>query len=107
MRSKLCAFCFHEHEIADRELADFGRRGDKRAAEIFRTKFNPTFADLNVRLGAFVRFDVEREMIRSNVIADEAALIVWRAQQNIGGSQVAHRSLGIDVELAERIDFVA
>src|SRR5215831_7706835 len=45
---KLRAFCFGKNKIASRELADVAIL--KRAGEIFRTSFNPAFADLNIRV---------------------------------------------------------
>ena len=105
MRDKLCAFRFREHEIADRELADFGIV--ERTAEIFWTKLNPALADLNVRAGTFFRFDIDVKMIGCQIITDCAALIVNRPQQNIERIQIAERSLGIDVKLAERFNLVA
>ena len=42
---ELCAFCLGEHEIAGAKLSNLTIL--KRAAEIFRTSFNPAFADLN------------------------------------------------------------
>ena len=46
-------------------------------------------------------------MIASDVIADDAALIFSRSEQNIDRRQIAHRGLSIDVEFAQGIDFVA
>src|SRR5215831_862186 len=46
-------------------------------------------------------------MIRSDVIANMAALIIRRSKQKIERSQVAHGCLSVDVELAQRIDFIA
>ena len=43
---ELCAFCLGEHEIAGTKLPDLAIL--ERAAEVFRTTFNPAFADLDV-----------------------------------------------------------
>ena len=81
MCDKLRAFRFDEHEITDRELRDVAIL--ERAAEIFRTKLNPAFTDLDVRVGMFFRFDVDPKVIACDVIADEAAFVVCRSEQNI------------------------
>src|SRR5438105_9183386 len=44
---ELCAFCLCQHQIARTKLPDVAIL--KRAAEVFRTSFNPAFTDLNVR----------------------------------------------------------
>src|SRR5262249_42008876 len=46
---ELCAFCLRKHEIAGAKLSDLAIL--KCAAEVFRTTFNPAFADLNVWRG--------------------------------------------------------
>src|SRR5437867_7002839 len=46
MLDKLGAFCLGEDEIAGRKFADVAIL--ERTAEIFRTGFNPVFADLNL-----------------------------------------------------------
>src|SRR5438132_457028 len=92
----------------------------KCAAEIFRTSLNPAFADVDLWSGELPRaqrrrssalhfwFDVDLEIIRSDVIANSTALIdqgeaIWshrRSEQNINRTQIADRSLSIDVEFA-------
>src|SRR6266850_93728 len=46
-------------------------------------------------------------MIARDIIADHTALIFSRSEQNIDRGQIAHRGLSIDIEFAQRIDFVA
>src|ERR1700736_5556446 len=102
---ELVALRFREHEIAHRELADATIL--KRAAKIFCATLDPAFADLNLRLRTFFRFDVDLQMIAVDVIADEPTLIVGRAEQDIDCVQIAHRSLSVDVELEQRFNLVA
>jgi hypothetical protein len=58
----------------------------------------------------FFWFDVDLEIIRSDIVSNVAALIVdqrraiWPhrcSEQNINRTQIADRSLSIDVELAQ------
>ena len=46
-------------------------------------------------------------MIGGEVVTDNTVLIIGCSEQKIGGSQVAHRSLRVDVELAQRFDLIA
>ena len=46
-------------------------------------------------------------MIARDIIADHTALIFSRSEQNIDRGQIAHRGLSIDIEFAQRIDFIA
>ena len=46
-------------------------------------------------------------MIFLKVIADLSALVFSRAEENIDRGQIAHGGLGIDVELAHRLNVVA
>ena len=82
MLDKLGAFCLGEDEIAGRKFADVAIL--ERTAEIFRTGFNPVFADLNLCVGNFLGFDIEDEMIWRYVIADETALVIRCSKQKIG-----------------------
>src|SRR6266404_344629 len=84
---ELVALGFSEKKIADRKLANIAIR--KRAAEVFRTFFNPTFADLNSRFGFFLRLVVDRQIICADVIANAAALVVGRAEEDVDLAQVA------------------
>src|SRR5206468_2915196 len=70
---KLRAFRLGEHEIAGRKLSNAAIL--ERAAEIFRTGFNPAFADLDLCVRNSSWFDLDLEMIRSDVIANKPALI--------------------------------
>src|SRR5438105_9479954 len=78
---KLRAFCLGEHEIPGRKLADIAIF--ERAAEILRTGFNPALADLDLCIRSSFRFDVDPEMIWSDVIANESVLIVRCSEQKI------------------------
>ena len=75
--------------------------------------------------GIIIRLDLDLKMIGREIIADGAALIIYQrsaifrsavrtrdrrslaAKQNIGASQIAHRRLRVDIELAQRFNFVA
>src|SRR4029453_2205549 len=46
-------------------------------------------------------------MIACDIIADDNALIFSRSEQNIDRGQIAQRGLSIDIEFAQRIDFIA
>ena len=46
-------------------------------------------------------------VIFRDVVAHGSALVFGRAEQDIDRLEIAHRGLRIDVELAERFDFVA
>ena len=45
--------------------------------------FDPAFADLDVRIGNFLRFDINDEMVVGDVISNETALAIHRFEQNI------------------------
>src|SRR6516162_3063922 len=109
---ELRALCLGEHEIAGAKLPNLAVL--KRAAEIFRTTFNPSPADLDVWRGELLRarrrsssalqwwLDIDDQVAFVNVITDRAVLIRCSlVQQNIDRTQIAHRGLGIDVELAQ------
>ena len=105
-RGELRALRFHQHEIADREIADVA--AVERAPKIFRLFFaEPAFANFNVGFALFLRFDFEPEMIRRYVIADDRSLLFRSLEQNFDALQVADGCLRIDVEFAERLDIVS
>src|SRR6516225_5654816 len=82
---ELCAFCFGEHEIAGAKLSNVAIL--KRAAEIFRSTFNPAFADLKVWKSELVRarrrwssdlqwwLDIDDQITLADVIANRRALM--------------------------------
>ena len=79
---KLRPFSLCQHEIAGCKLSHLAIL--ECAAEIFRTSFNPAFADLDVRVRLYFRLDFDLEMIWSDVIANEPALAIRCFKQNIG-----------------------
>src|SRR5215469_2155856 len=98
---KLGAFCLGEHEIARAKLSNLAIL--KSAAEIFRSSFNPSFADLNVWRGELLRarrrrssalhfgFDIDDQITIANVIANETALVRRSLiQQDVDRPQIAH-----------------
>src|SRR5205085_11294240 len=100
-------------KITNPELADVGVL--KRAAEIFRPSFDPALTDENLwsrNLTAkssqvFGGLDVDRQVVFGDVIANEAALVIGRAEEDVDLAQVADGSLSINIELAQRFDVVA
>src|SRR5919108_5243741 len=70
---ELCAFRLREHEIAGTKFSNVAIL--KRAAEVFRTRFDPAFADLNVRIRNWVRLNIYGQIALANVIARRSALI--------------------------------
>src|SRR5262249_39353548 len=57
---------------------------------------------------AFRGLDVDDQIALANIIANRTALIrCYLIQQNVDRPQIAHRSLRIYVELAQRFDLIA
>src|SRR5262249_55837855 len=96
---------FSEQKIPDREFADVAVL--KCAAEVFRAFFGPAFADLNLSVGFFFGFNVDLQIVFTDVITDHAARVVRCAEKNVDLAEVADRSLRVDVDLAKRLGGVA
>ena len=103
--NELVALRFREQKIADREFADIAIL--KRTAEVLGSAFNPAFTDWNLRFRFFFGLDLDDEIVIGDVIPNEAALVIGCAEKDVDLAQVAHGSLSIDVELAERFDVIA
>ena len=104
-RGELRAFCLHQHEVADGEIADVAVV--ECAAEILRLiAAQPAFADQNIGIVIFLRLDREPQMIGRDVIADSAFLLFRGGEQDLDALQIPHGRLRVDVELAQRFDVV-
>src|ERR1043166_1108845 len=102
---ELVAFRFGEKKVPHREFANVTIL--KRAAEILRPLFDPAFADLDPRGRSLLRFQIDRQIVFADVVANKTALIVGAAEQDVDFTEVADRCLRVDVEFAERFDIVA
>ena len=69
--------------------------------------FNPAFADLDFGVVGLFRLDRDAQMIRFDIMANFAALIFCRVEKQIDRGQITNGSLRIEIELAERFNFVA
>ena len=105
---ELRMFRVSDHEIAGSEVTHFGVV--KRTGIIFlqqgRVLCDPAFGNPDFRLPVFLRLDRNSKVIFRDVIANVAFVFLARAEENFRRLQVPERRLRIDVELAERFDFI-
>ena len=103
-RDELPPLRFDKHEIAHCKFTHLAIL--KCGAEIFPAVLNPAFANPDMRVGVFFRFDVDLQMSGRDVIANSSVLLLRNPQQDFNISPVAHRGLRVDIELAQRFDLV-
>ncbi len=105
-RRELRTLRFHEHEIANRKFRHVSILKGARIIFLRAAFLQPAFADDDLRVVLLLRFERDAEMILRDVIAHLAALFLGRAEQEIDRRQMANGSLRVEIELAERFDFV-